>query len=882
MLQQHQNSITEQLDTKPLYKTYDDDEEEEEESINYKKRPQQKKRSRYRSTTSTPEPTSTTTSTKKTRDPNRKDKIGRTKIFQATTAGHLDKVMELVEQGADVNFKDNANWTPLHEAANNGRFEIAQYLIQCGAEINVRGYGLDTPLHDACQSGNAQCVQLLVDAGADVFALNEKNQRPIDLCTSERCKALVTKKMKKLDGVMKRDSTGKTLLHDACLKDQCDRVRDLIRIGADVNAQDNQKATPLHLACAKGYLNVVKLLLEQGALVHQIGTEMGETPLHQASRYGHEAVVRYLIDHAEANVNLENKAGKNAYRVAASHPPTIRQMLTARMDELRFEKEACNALDDTARKLALQAEPERQLTREERKIQSYMKVFAKLENSGGSGGSGETSATSGFDDMIPLPSPTRRKRKTSSRKSASVERDLSAPTSPTATSKKSSAGIVKLDPFKKDTSGGTQLHKYASRGDSEAVLQLLESGARPDETDYAGWTALHEAALKGHIEVVKILLKYGADANVKGGDLDTPLHDATENNHCDIVELLLEHGADPFARNINNAEPIDIAMHHEFEDIILVLQSANPVKKKRRTKVKVNTEEDGLMTDVYPTKSSSTTGGKKRRLVQAANSSDDDDGDDTEPSPPQPQKSTRLRKLRQRTSSPDIVPVKVEHEDEKEQQSLGKENHLDHKMTTRNNNSNNNRYYHSLNTDMIAAPKVIDNNQIYHYQHSPIHTPPPEQWNTTANNKTQQVRSYCPIYFIRQPPDQQSYVVDLQVALFLGFSDLNEFWESYADSFLNTKKLIHAEMKAKLWPTMAAILNKEGKSKFMSKPLHFIALQDVLSLLELEFHHLLDNLLTIHLDVGCTEDQSTPPVVKKKLPPKIAMKLKKCGYKFPA
>lgn len=274
-----------------------------------------------------------------------------------------------------------------------------------------------------------------------------------------------------------------------------------------------------------------------------------------------------------------------------------------------------------------------------------------------------------------------------------------------------------------------------------------------------------------------------------------------------------------------------------------------------------------------PTKTSSLTGGKKRRLVQAANSSDDDNDDDDH-APPQPQKSTRLRKLRQRTSSPDIVPVKIE------EVGLEKENYLDHKLTTRNNNNNKN--HHSLDTAMITAPKVIDNNQIYHYQHSPIHTPPPEQWNSSTNNKTQQVRSYSPIYFVRQPSDQQSYVVDLQVALFLGFSDLNDFWESYADSFLNTKKLIHAEMKAKLWPTMAAILSEDGKSKFMSKPLHFIALQDVLSLLELEFHHLLDKLLTVHLDVGCLENQSTPPVIKKKLPPKIAMKLKKCGYKFPA
>lgn len=543
------------------------DDEEEEEEVNYK--PSQKKQQEQRSLT----PEQAKKGRKKSNgDPNRRDKIGRTRLFAAARAGHLDKIKEWIEQGANVNAKDNAKYTPLHEAANHGRVEVVQYLMEMGADIKARAIGLDTPLHEASNCNSEQCVKLLVDAGADVFSLNEKNQRPIDLCSTEECEAILTKKMKELDNVIKRDGQGKSLLHYACLNNDVKRAKALMDQGADVNAKDNQDITPLHLACAEGHLNIVKLLYQHGALVNILGTPLAETPLHQACRNGRQDIVRYLIDNAEADVNIENNQGENPYHVSASFPP-IRQILTARMDEIRLEKEACHALDETARKMALQNEPERQLTREERKIQSYMRVFDKLQN------------TKDEDSLSTITNTPRRKKKapTVSRKSASVERDLT----PTRKAQ------VKLDPFKKDNSGGTQLHKFASRGDREAVKTLLESGAKPDEKDYAGWTALHEAALHGHIEVVKLLLKHGANVNSKGADMDTPLHDATENNHCDIVELLLDHGADPFARNINNAEPIDLATANEYQDIILVLQNANPVKKKKRPKAL----QTGPMTD---------------------------------------------------------------------------------------------------------------------------------------------------------------------------------------------------------------------------------------------------------------------------------------------
>ncbi|KAI8334078.1 ankyrin repeat-containing domain protein [Choanephora cucurbitarum] len=836
--------------------TLDNEEEEDDDNMDqdYYRIQLKKKKRRLRAMTqsSSPEPQPSLKKGRKKAllNPNRKDKAGRTKLFFATTAGHLDKVKELIELGADVNFKDNAGWTPLHEAALKGQYEIGKHLIACGAEINVRGFGLDTPLHDACSSNSPECVQLLVDAGADVFALNEAEKRPIDLCTDEACQRILQAKMNELERLIARDQQGRSSLHRACISNRLQKAQSLIEQGADVNAKDNQEATPLHLACASGHLNIVKLLIDQGAIVNILGTDRDDTPLHQASHHGHVETVKYLISSAGADVNMKDKSGKNPYHVSASYP-LIRQLLTARMDEVRLEKEACNALDEIASKTAQRNEPERQLTREEKKIQNYMRVFANLD--------GKPMPQQQQDDFMNSTTSKRKRRTTARRKSLSVESDLSSPQQ----RRKSPSASTKLDPTKRDTSGRTQLHKYAKRGDSDRVEALLEMGANPDERDYAGWTPLHEAALNGHCQVAKILLQYGANANPKGADLDTPLHDATENNHCDIVELLLEHGADPFVRNAHDAEPIDIATENEFDDIILVLQSASPVaKKKRAFKIKRENRDDEDMNeddgDVNSSSIESHTeklskkGTKKRRLIQAADLVKNkltDDEKEEQSTPDETCSDTQLVTVKLESDIDDVVPSL------KKRKGLGQKELQKDDITK---SSPSQRYIPSK-KNLYTIPL-----------HSPIHTPPPDHWNATPKDL------YSPLYTVQMfnAPNSDYYVIDLQVSLFLGMP-LDEFWSTYP--YLN-RKIIHAEGKTRLWCTLKQIIHEE-KESFVARTLYFVALDDVLHLIKRDFNHLSANLITITLDIGYSDESA---VVRKhyNLPPKIAMKMKKCGYPF--
>ena len=54
--------------------------------------------------------------------------------------------------------------------------------------------------------------------------------------------------------------------------------------------------TPLHLACEKGWLDVVKLMIEKCGCDPNVRTRSNQSVLHYACQYGHIDIVEYLID----------------------------------------------------------------------------------------------------------------------------------------------------------------------------------------------------------------------------------------------------------------------------------------------------------------------------------------------------------------------------------------------------------------------------------------------------------------------------------------------------------------------------------------------------------------------------------------------------------
>jgi ankyrin repeat protein len=91
---------------------------------------------------------------------------------------------------------------------------------------------------------------------------------------------------------------------------------------ADVNDKNNSGETPLHWAAAKGYLDMVKLLLTHHADI-AAATKDDQTPLHFAAQEGRTDVVALLLDRG-AKVNVRDSHERTPLRLARirHHPET--------------------------------------------------------------------------------------------------------------------------------------------------------------------------------------------------------------------------------------------------------------------------------------------------------------------------------------------------------------------------------------------------------------------------------------------------------------------------------------------------------------------------------------------------------------------------------
>jgi len=80
----------------------------------------------------------------------------------------------------------------------------------------------------------------------------------------------------------------------AAAGDDIDQLRRILKAGGDVDAGDYDRRTAMHLASAEGKLEVVRFLVDEAGANHSPTDRWGGTPLDDAARHAHSAVVEYL------------------------------------------------------------------------------------------------------------------------------------------------------------------------------------------------------------------------------------------------------------------------------------------------------------------------------------------------------------------------------------------------------------------------------------------------------------------------------------------------------------------------------------------------------------------------------------------------------------
>ena len=113
-----------------------------------------------------------------------------------------------------------------------------------------------------------------------------------------------------------RNIQGMTPLHLACRTGQHEVVKVLEHhlTKEDLTRKDWQNNTALHLACEDRVKETVDLLLKMGDRLNVKGliymkNVRGEAPIHFATRYGHEDIVRLLLEKEEAAIHVRDNHG---------------------------------------------------------------------------------------------------------------------------------------------------------------------------------------------------------------------------------------------------------------------------------------------------------------------------------------------------------------------------------------------------------------------------------------------------------------------------------------------------------------------------------------------------------------------------------------------
>jgi hypothetical protein len=216
-----------------------------------------------------------------------KNNQGNTALHLAATTNILENIFNsklLIENPSMINIQNNIGETPLHIACNFESINNVKLLLKQKANVNIYDNTHLTPLFYAITLNNIDLVKLLLENNADINLQDINGNTPIIYSFQEKNEQIYNLLLEKYENYNANNINGRTLLHtilyitleDINIVDKfpIDKVLE----NADLNFQDNNGNSSLHLLFQTNLWQKYRKILEKKKLNMFILNKFNETP----------------------------------------------------------------------------------------------------------------------------------------------------------------------------------------------------------------------------------------------------------------------------------------------------------------------------------------------------------------------------------------------------------------------------------------------------------------------------------------------------------------------------------------------------------------------------------------------------------------------------
>ncbi len=241
--------------------------------------------------------------------------------------------------GADLKSPLSDLASPFIAAVQNNHFEQVENYLDYGGEVDVidpEGYSVLE--HAACK-GYAQMTGLLIEKGVNVHYVDPFGNTALHMACIEGFSSVSEALLQKSkDELTVFNKTGQTPLHMASQTDKVDLVDLLIRNGAPVNVLSlTDQKTPLWFAARKGSVPVITRLINAGARL-DLSAEHNVSPLMIACFENHVEAASLLLNHYQTPPNEATDQGVTPLMIACfkGNKPLVELLLSRGAEVTKF------------------------------------------------------------------------------------------------------------------------------------------------------------------------------------------------------------------------------------------------------------------------------------------------------------------------------------------------------------------------------------------------------------------------------------------------------------------------------------------------------------------------------------------------------------------